>query len=115
MKTATTRVQRHIARRQVQRAPHAVKPEDEAPLAVTRVVRLNHEGLPFSTSLLLVRMLDLIEVNGCAHCEDLHYALIAYIKGLRPLAGFVPDYLVKTPDKAKRSGTKAHLEAGVVV
>lgn len=57
--------------------------------------------VPVSTSMALVRLLDTLGIKDCAHCEEMRYSVIAYVKGLNPLA-HVPDVLV-TIDEVQHS------------
>ena len=82
-------------------------PENEAPRAPMRVVRSSHAGLAFSSAMLLVRLMDEVEVAGCDHCADLHYAIVAFIKGLQERPADVL-YDVEVGDNMER-----HLIAGV--
>lgn len=79
----------------------------EALLAPTRVVRQNHDGLPFSSALVLVKMLDDIDIRDCDHCADLRYAIIDYIQGLHPLSA--GDVLY---DVLVNGNTERHLKPG---
>lgn len=92
----------------------ALHPEDEAPLAPRR--RLwRHDGIVLpSTSLAIVRLLDTLDIRDCEHCEDMRYALIAFVRGLSPVA-YVPDVVVSLPaDVQERTRQKAQLVAGAM-
>lgn len=93
----------------------AIHPEEEAPLAQPRRVLLNHDRLPLSSTLVLIRLLDNLDVRDCDHCCDLRYALIDYVRGLNPLAAFVPDVLVTTHDMSNGARKDRHLVPGAAV
>ena len=91
------------------RGNRALVPDDQAPMAPMRVVRTSHAGLAFSNAMLLVRLMDEVAVAGCDHCADLHYAIVAFIKGLAPLERPADVlYDVEVGDHVER-----HLMAGV--
>ncbi len=47
---------------------------------------MEHQGLSFSTSLMLVKLLDHLDIRDCEHCADLRFAVIAFIRGMVPLS-----------------------------
>ena len=69
-----------------------------------------HDALPVSSNVVLIRLLDSLDVRECQHCEDLRFAIIAFIKGLSPLAS-VPDETVVLHDA--KGSKRRHLVPGV--
>lgn len=94
------------------RRGHSPRPVLPPAVPLSRRVKLHHD-LPVSASWSLVRLLDVIDVCGCEHCEDFRYAVVAFIHGLSPLE-YVPDVLApaRVPN-ASHNG--AHLVPGVPV